>query len=63
MGGCRIGVDDKNSVVGPDYRVHGQKNIFICDSSLNPNAPGVNPGLTIMAQAHRLSEELTKSEA
>ena len=61
MGGCRMGVDDKTSVVGPDYRVHGQKNIFVCDSSLNPNAPGINPGLTIMAQAHRLSEKLSEA--
>lgn len=60
MGGCRMGTDPKNSVVGPDYRVHGHKNVFVCDSSLYPNAPGINPGLTIMALSHRLSEELTK---
>lgn len=60
MGGCRMGVDPSNSVVGPDYRVHGQKNVFVCDSSLYPNAPGINPGLTVMALSHKLSEELLK---
>ena len=60
MGGARMGVDAQTSVVGPDYRVHGQKNVFVCDSSLYPNAPGINPGLTVMALSHKLSEELTK---
>ena len=60
MGGCRMGTDERTSVVAPDYRVHGQKNLFVCDSSLYPNAPGINPGLTVMALSHRLSEELTK---
>ncbi len=58
MGGCRMGVDDRTAVVGPDYQLYGQKDVFVCDSSLYPNAPGINPGLTIMALAHRLSEQL-----
>ena len=60
MGGARMGVDPQQSVVGPDYRVHGQQNVFVCDSSLYPNAPGINPGLTVMALSHKLSEQLTK---
>lgn len=60
MGGARMGTNVNNSVVAPDYRVHGQKNVFVCDSSLYPNAPGINPGLTIMALSHKLSEELTR---
>jgi choline dehydrogenase-like flavoprotein len=60
MGGARMGVDAGHSVVAPDYRVHGQKNIYVCDSSLYPNAPGINPGLTVMALSYKLSEELTK---
>jgi len=58
MGGARMGVDEKNAVVGPDFRVFGEKNIYVSDSSLIPNAPGINPGLTVMALSHRLSEEL-----
>lgn len=60
MGGSRMGTDVSDSVVGPDYRVHGHKNVYVCDSSLYPNAPGINPGLTVMALSHKLSEELTK---
>ncbi|MFQ5420282.1 MAG: FAD-dependent oxidoreductase [Anaerolineae bacterium] len=58
MGGCRMGVDAQTSVVEPDYKMRGSKNIYVCDSSLFPNAPGINPALTIMALAQRLSEQL-----
>jgi len=60
MGGARMGVDPQTAVVAPDFRLYGQKNIYVCDSSLIPNAPGINPGLTIMALSHRLSEELIR---
>lgn len=57
MGGCPIGLDSSRSVVAPDFRLQGQKNIFIADSSLFPSAPGLNPSLTIMA----LSQMAVKS--
>lgn len=60
MGGSRMGVDPATSVVEPDYRLRGFDNIYVCDSSLYPNAPGINPALTVMALAQRLSEELTR---
>jgi choline dehydrogenase-like flavoprotein len=60
MGGARMGLDARDSVVAPDFRLHGQKNVFVCDSSLFPNSPGVNPALTIMALSHRFSEELIR---
>lgn len=59
MGGSRMGVDPATSVVDPDFRLRGFDNIYVCDSSLFPNAPGINPALTVMALAQRLSEELT----
>ncbi|MBI2335604.1 MAG: GMC family oxidoreductase [Deltaproteobacteria bacterium] len=49
MGGCGIGSNAKTSVVNPDFQLHGHKNIFAADSSIFPNAPGINPSLTIMA--------------
>lgn len=49
MGGCGIGVNDNTSVVSPDFHLHGHKNIYVADSSIFPNAPGINPSLTIMA--------------
>jgi choline dehydrogenase-like flavoprotein len=58
MGGCVMGTDAAKSVVDPEFRVHGEKNLFICDSSIYPNAPGINPSLTIQALAQKLSEQL-----
>lgn len=60
MGGCQMGSDPRESVVAPDFRVHGQKHLFVADSSLFPNAPGINPALTIMALAERLSGQLSR---
>ena len=59
MGGARMGVDDTLAAVDPDFRLKNQENIYICDSSVFPNAPGINPALTIMALAHKLSQQLT----
>jgi len=49
MGGCGIGVDGATSVVDPEFRLHGHRNIFVADSSVFPSAPGINPSLTVMA--------------
>ena len=59
MGGTRIGVDHVTSSVDPDFKLKGKNNIYVCDSSIFPNAPGINPALTIMALAHKLSQQLT----
>ena len=58
MGGARIGQDNVTAAVDPDFRLKGEHDIFVCDSSLFPNAPGINPALTIMALAHKLSTQL-----
>jgi choline dehydrogenase-like flavoprotein len=60
MGGCVMGTDPAKSVVNPEYNVHGEKTLFITDSSIYPNAPGINPGLTIKALSHRLSTQLLR---
>lgn len=61
MGGCGIGTEAKSSAVNPDFCLHGKKNIFVADSSIFPNAPGINPSLTIMALSKMASEKITKS--
>jgi choline dehydrogenase-like flavoprotein len=58
MGGCALGTDERKSVVGPDFRLHGSRKIFAADSSVFPDAPGINPSLTIMALASRAAEEI-----
>ncbi|MAZ48611.1 MAG: glucose-methanol-choline oxidoreductase [Halobacteriovoraceae bacterium] len=56
MGGCRIGQDDRNSVVNPEFQLHNSKNIFVADSSIFPSAPGINPSLTIMALSKKAAQ-------
>jgi choline dehydrogenase-like flavoprotein len=56
MGTCRMGANPKTSVVDEHHQVHGIKGLFVCDSSVFPNAVGVNPMLSIMALAHRASQ-------
>jgi choline dehydrogenase-like flavoprotein len=58
MGGCALGTDPRRSVTGPDFRLHGFRRTFACDSSLFPNAPGINPSLTVMALALRAAQEV-----
>lgn len=60
MGGCGMGTDPVRSVVDPDFRLHGSKNIFCADSSIFPNAPGINPSLTIMALSKKAAAQLIK---
>jgi choline dehydrogenase-like flavoprotein len=52
QGGNCISQDPKRGVVGPDFRVHGYDNLYICDASVFPSSLTVNPQLTIMALAH-----------
>ncbi len=60
MGGAVIGTDVSHSVVNPEFKLHASENIYVCDSSLFPNAPGINPSLTIYALSQKLSQQLIK---
>lgn len=60
MGGCRMGEDEKNSVVNSNFEMHKIKNLYICDASIFPEAPGVNPQLSIMAFSDLASKILIK---
>jgi choline dehydrogenase-like flavoprotein len=58
MGGCAQGLDRSSSVVNPDFQVHGLPRLHVVDGSLFPDAPGINPSLSIMALAHRAAERI-----
>lgn len=58
MGGCIMGTDPEKSVVGPDFRLHGHPHIYCADSSIFPNAPGINPSLTIMALSKKAAAKM-----
>lgn len=49
MGGLAMGASATAAVVNPEFKLHGEQNIYAADSSIFPNAPGINPSLTIMA--------------
>lgn len=51
LGGCPIGRDDEEGVVGVDFGVHNYPGLYVIDGSIMPANPGVNPSLTITALA------------
>jgi cholesterol oxidase len=51
LGGCPIGLDDREGVVGLDCQVHNYPGLYVVDGSIVPANPGVNPSLTITALA------------
>lgn len=53
LGTARAGADPAASVVDPSLRVHGRRGLYVCDASVLPSPPGVNPQITIMALATR----------
>lgn len=57
-GTCRMGADPSDSVTDEDLRVHGVDNLYICSNAVFPTSSAVNPTLTLVALAFRLSEHL-----
>jgi choline dehydrogenase-like flavoprotein len=57
-GTCRMGSDPASSVVDLQGRCHELANLWIADASVFPSCPAVGPGLTVIAHALRLSEQL-----
>lgn len=60
MGGCKMGTDPKKAVIDPEFKLFGHKNIFCADSSIFPNAPGMNPSLTIIALSKMAGETIPR---
>jgi choline dehydrogenase-like flavoprotein len=54
---CPLGENLEKCAVASDGQVHSTKNLFVCDSSLLPSAPGVNPQASIMVFALKISNE------
>lgn len=54
LGGAVIGCDADAGVVDRDGRAFGYRNLLVCDGSIMPANPGVNPSLTITALAERI---------
>jgi len=57
-GTCRMGLDPRDSVTDPWGRVWGHDNVRVADGSLHVTNGGVNPVLTILANAYRIGMHL-----
>lgn len=51
-GMTRMGKDPARSVVAPSHQLHAVKGLYVCDPSVFPTAPSVDPSETIMAFSH-----------
>jgi choline dehydrogenase-like flavoprotein len=59
-GTCRFGVDPASSVLDPTNRAHGLENLYVADGSFFPSSAGINPALTIAANALRVASHIDK---
>ncbi|KAF8244862.1 long-chain fatty alcohol dehydrogenase [Wilcoxina mikolae CBS 423.85] len=50
-GTCRMGMEERASVVDKDGKVWGVKGLYVADASVLPTSSGVNPMVTTMALA------------
>lgn len=62
-GTLRFGQDPSVSVLRPDCRTHDLRNLWVVDASFMPTSMGVNPGLTIAANALRVADSIAKAAA
>lgn len=59
-GTCRFGADSRISVLDLDCRTHDIDNLYVVDGSFFPSNSGVNPTLTIIANALRVGDRLAE---
>ncbi|MEM5331728.1 GMC family oxidoreductase [Paraburkholderia sp. JHI2823] len=57
-GTCRAGDDPRTSVVDRDGKLHSLDNVYVADGSYMPYPGGVNPTLTIQANALRIARRI-----
>lgn len=57
-GTCRMGTSPDDSVTDAQGRVWGLENLYVADASLFPTSSGVNPSLTIAANALRVADKI-----
>ena len=62
-GTLRFGTDPTTSVLDTNCKAHDLDNLYVVDGSFFPSSSAVNPALTIIAQAIRVSNHLKKSTA
>jgi choline dehydrogenase-like flavoprotein len=58
-GTLRFGNDPASSVLDASCRAHDVHNLYAADSSFMPTSTGINPGLTIAANALRVADRIS----
>jgi choline dehydrogenase-like flavoprotein len=62
MGTCRMGDDAETSVVNRFCRLHEADNVFVVDSSFMPTGLGLNPMVTVVANALRVGTHILDAQ-
>ncbi|TGD83994.1 GMC family oxidoreductase [Mycolicibacterium sp. CH28] len=57
-GTVRFGADPATSVLDPQNRAHELDNLYVVDASFFPSSSGINPSLTVAANALRVAEHI-----
>jgi choline dehydrogenase-like flavoprotein len=60
-GTCRFGADPKTSVLDPQNRAHEVDNLYVVDTSFYPSSAGLNPSLTVAANALRVAAHVNQA--
>jgi len=60
-GTCRFGTDPKSSVLDPQNRAHEVENLYVVDTSFFPSSAGLNPSLTVAANALRVAAHVSQA--
>jgi hypothetical protein len=54
MASCPMALPERGGVCDESGRPHGFNNLYVCDASVLPGAPGISPQGTIMSFAHEI---------
>jgi choline dehydrogenase-like flavoprotein len=60
-GTCRFGTDPTTSVLNAENRAHEVDNLYVVDTSFFPSSAGLNPSLTVAANALRVASHLNRT--
>jgi choline dehydrogenase-like flavoprotein len=60
-GTCRFGTDPTTSVLNAQNRAHEVDNLYVVDTSFFPSSTGLNPSLTVAANALRVASHVDQA--
>jgi choline dehydrogenase-like flavoprotein len=60
-GTCRFGTDPESSVLDAQNRAHEVDNLYVVDASFFPSSAGLNPSLTVAANALRVAAHVNQA--